>query len=1622
MRKPLVAALAIVLLQLPALAQIKPSSIYTGTLVSTSQRLSDIPKIQAPAARKGDRKFGEEDEANKDFRKHIETPGAIRTDGAMQTRTKQSNDGQPTTDAPLGPNLTFDGVNSADNTTLYGSAVLPPDPNLAVGPGHVVMMANLAHKVFDKSGTLLTGPLKFSQIAPVSGDDGDPIALYDQLADRWLLMQFDITSNVDNNSLIFCISQTNDPTGSYNVYRFPTPSVFPDYPHIAIWNNCYTITTHEFNISGSAYTGQGFYAIDRKKMVEGFPTVTLIRFQSPNEGGYLPACFEGKKTPDAASNPFFVGFDSDELGGPSDRLNIRTLIPDFQIPSNSTISAPVYLASATFDGGYPASRSAIEQPGSSGTTGLDAIGGRAMSRVIYRRFDNSESAVLNFTVNVSGVAATNVSNYQAAMRWIELTRATPSSPWTINQQSTYQPDAISGTTGVNRWMGSTGIDQKGNMAIAYSHSSSTTFPGIYYAERKKSDPANTMSTEQLFYGGSGSQTSTSNRWGDYTAITTDPTDEETMWYTGEYYSSPNSSANWKTRIGSFKVNDPQTGTAVHFKFGGTIARQKESVTAPSGPPNLPYKDYAVQIVADNAPSQPVNITLNYTGTATEGVDYNLLNTSGLTVSSANLTAQFTLRVYNNGINEPDEFIDISYTLNTNGGNGIAGTYNQKHRVTIIGKPGCLQPTVSYTCSGSNATLTATCNAGDVKWYDAAGTTLLFTGGTYTVSGLTGPTTFNVRCEGPDCSSSFSVVTVFPARIYVNKQAMGANTGADWANAYTDLQLALNQACRTYLTEIWVATGTYSPAACTFCDVSDVARNASFNIPAGVKIYGGFDGTETTLAARNAALVRTTNLTILSGDLKGDDGANFSNTEDNTLSLVKLTGSGTNTLLDGFTIKGGRANSGGAGIDIASGSTLQVTNCIVTENSIAGSLIDQQNGNLSTTGVAVSATTWGGQTFTPAISGSLIKADINLFCSNCTGTTPDLILSVRATASGLPTGADLATATITGFNSNAGIDYTGVFSTPLNITAGTQYALIIRASANPSTGTYALTRTAASTYVGGARISSTNSGTSWTAQTTDAGFKTYMLNQASGGAIRNNGTLTVTNSVLYKNDAVLSGGAIYNTGSVAVNNSTLSGNTASSGGVIANNGATANSTLRNTIAFGNTNSFSNSGGGSTSAAYSLFDNMTNVTDGGNNITTATSPFVSATDLHLACPSQAINTGTATGSPALDIEGRPRPYAGVVSLVDIGAYEFQGGPPVSGLSSYTSSGTQNVSGNTFINGGCGGLIAYVQPGSGGNAISGSVTAKVWIEPTVPAYNGRPYGQRHYEVTPATNAGAATGTVTLYFTQAEFDAFNAFPFNGPDLPLNSADVQGYKANLRIIKYSGTSSDNTGSPGSYASTGLIIDPVDSDIIWNAGQNRWEVSFAVNGFSGFLLSNNVNTILPLTAMQLQAALQQGNNALLTWNITAPQANTQYALQRSADGRNNYQTIYQQNGTASINSYTDAALATGTWYYRVKATYASGKEEYSNVAIIKTGGAEMVIRVYPNPVTQGQQTLQVSVSNGVLRGWQLTDALGQVVGKKEKLNVVGTTQIPLPNKLAAGVYQLSLITDLGSRVQKLVIK
>jgi hypothetical protein len=335
--------------------------------------------------------------------------------------------------------------------------------------------------------------------------------------------------------------------------------------------------------------------------------------------------------------------------------------------------------------------------------------------------------------------------------------------------------------------------------------------------------------------------------------------------------------------------------------------------------------------------------------------------------------------------------------------------------------------------------------------------------------------------------------------------------------------------------------TLDPDGCTFWYTSEyfavdgespLTRIGSFSFPGCTAVGngGGLSGTVTDSANSNpisgatVALGSRTTTTNVSGVYAFSNlpagtypsiTANFAGYGTSTATSIVVTDAATTT--QNFSLTGSTSSACAADTsqaDFQAGVATSVD--LITS---PGDIIllkpittDQQNTTTGTGTGTLSITTWGGQTFTPGISGNLTKVDITLLCSACSGTTPNLTLSVRATSGGFPTGADITSATIPGFASVTPTFYTAVFAIPATLTAGTQYALIVRPVANPSTGSYGIPRsgtpgTGADVYAGGTRIAGATSGTVWSTPltagvSTDAGFRSYMDNGfiASGNQI------------------------------------------------------------------------------------------------------------------------------------------------------------------------------------------------------------------------------------------------------------------------------------------------------------------------------------------------------------------------------------------------------------------------------------------------------------------------------------------------------------------------------------------
>ncbi|OPL13466.1 MAG: hypothetical protein AVO34_06255 [Firmicutes bacterium ML8_F2] len=417
--------------------------------------------------------------------------------------------------ASRGPLVGFEGVGNVNG-------VFPPDTDGDVGPNHYFQMINLSFAIYDKQGNKLYGPVNNSTlwqgfIGPWTGtNDGDPILLYDELADRWLATQFAVNTSNGINYQLLAVSETPDPLGEWYRYAFAMVA-FNDYPKFAVWPDAYYAT---WNMFGS-YTRVGVGAFERDKMLVGDPTAKLVYYDRPGTFAMLPADFDGTPPP---------------AGAPGYFMHLRTFtdnkmeIYEFDVDWNNTAASSFTLATTLTPAAYSTSVGGVPQPNT--TQRLDDLAIFLMYRLQYRNFGTHQSMVTNHTINSAG---------RAAIRWYELRKTTGN--WDIYQQGTYSPDAA------GRWMGSIAMNGNGDIAVGYSVSSSSIYPSIRYTGRRADDPLGQMTIDEVEVKTGLSSQSGINRWGDYSAMSVDPVDDTTFWFTTEYRKT----SNWGTYVTSFNL-------------------------------------------------------------------------------------------------------------------------------------------------------------------------------------------------------------------------------------------------------------------------------------------------------------------------------------------------------------------------------------------------------------------------------------------------------------------------------------------------------------------------------------------------------------------------------------------------------------------------------------------------------------------------------------------------------------------------------------------------------------------------------------------------------------------------------------------------------------------------------------------------------------------------------------------------------------------------------------------------------------------------------------------------------------------------------------------------------------
>jgi len=412
------------------------------------------------------------------------------------------------------------------------------------------------------------------------------------------------------------------------------------------------------------------------------------------------------------------------------------------------------------------------------------------------------------------------------------------------------------------------------------------------------------------------------------------------------------------------------------------------------------------------------------------------------------------------------------------------------------------------------------------------------------------------------------------------------------------------------------------------------------------------------------------------------------------------------------------------------------------------------------------------------------------------------------------------------------------------------------------------------------------------------------------------------------------------------------------------------------------------------------------------------FTSVTDLHLT-PANCLIDGKGTfisGYPT-DVDNAARN----TSTPDMGADEFTAtaGVVLAGVNGSATCDYRTVSGaGTIYTANACGLIARILP-SGASPVSGDINTCVTLDATQQYFNSEPYVQRHYDIEPATaNSTTTSATITLYFIDAEFVAFNTNTVGWPKLPTvaGGGNADPNIANLKVTQYHGTATTSPSTPGNYTANGgggIYINPADANIVWNG--SYWAVTFDITGFSGFYVHTNPQYALPVSLNYLNG-VKQGDKHLLSWSVTCNTTpSVTLTLERSADNRNFtglYSITADALGCNRPFNYTDAQPLAGINYYRLKIVDADGKITYSNtIALINATKGFALMNIAPNPVSGNSFKLNTTSATSAKMEVVISDMQGRIMNRQTVSLTAGfnSTDINVSN-LAPGTYNIYGIT------------
>ena len=417
---------------------------------------------------------------------------------------------------------------------------IPPDTNGAVGPAHLMVALNTQVRVQDRAGGVLSTVSLDAFWASLGNPDVfDPRLLYDPFAGRWMFAACANPASA-SSSVLLGVSQTDDPTGSWNLYRVDTDAAnlaWADYPNVGFNKDWIAIQANMFAVSNNTFQRTHIYVFDKADLYAGGSKPATLLSASGIGGTQVPAATYD----DTLATLYLV----EEWDGASGLLRVYDITGAI---GSEVLTAGSFVGSAA-NPWSPAVPGEIDLAPQLGTLARIQTNDARMQRVVYR--NGALWATHNVLLPAGG------SPTRSAVQWWQFTPA-----GTVLQRG--RIDDPSGATFYA--FPSLAVNKDDDVLIGYSRFSATQFASANYAFRSAGDPAGTLQADTVLKTGEApyfkTLSGTENRWGDYSSTVVDPVNDTDLWTIQEYAASPSGGFDrWGTWWGRVVPPGSTTATA-----------------------------------------------------------------------------------------------------------------------------------------------------------------------------------------------------------------------------------------------------------------------------------------------------------------------------------------------------------------------------------------------------------------------------------------------------------------------------------------------------------------------------------------------------------------------------------------------------------------------------------------------------------------------------------------------------------------------------------------------------------------------------------------------------------------------------------------------------------------------------------------------------------------------------------------------------------------------------------------------------------------------------------------------------------------------------------------------------